>query len=73
MCESRVLAVTGPGVRLQVGVCVLALVWAAGVHTPPITQKPVVCETAVGSGRLTPVELYSRAVHQNVPRDGPDA
>lgn len=73
VCERRALVVTGPGVGLQVGVCVLALVWAAGVHTLSIAQKPVVCEKAVGPGRLTPIELYSCAVHHNVPQYGPDA
>lgn len=67
------LVVTGPGVRLQVGVRVHALMWAAGVHILSVAQKPVVCETAVGLGRPTPVELYSRAVQHDVPRYGPDA
>lgn len=67
------LVQTGPGVGLQVGVDVLALMWAADVHTLSVAQEPVVCEGAVGSGRPTPVELYSSAVHHHVPRYGPDA
>lgn len=68
-----VLFGTGPGVGLQLGVCVLALMWAAGVHTLSVTQEPEVCKKTVGSGWMAPVELYSRAVHYDMPRCGPDA
>lgn len=73
MSQWCVLLGTGPGVGLQLGVCVLALMWAAGVHTLSVTQEPEVCEETVGSGWTAPIELYSRAVHYDMPRCGPDA